>query len=191
MLSTLKFEDHNMKKLLLSAAVGAALLSSGAAQAVPWCHGGTIVEIADVNWSQAQILANFTGSVPGGVLDPEVYKTFHATHNYAQTFAGGGGGFGGYSVPGSGQVRVSVYAPYTYTNMVGPGYYYTSQGVSFKLDKCYTIPVMQHHLEVAELEVGGDDDGGGIVVKPFTGLEKIKDFYLAKPRGEEAVEPRR
>lgn len=168
-----------MKKLLVSAAIGAAFLSS-AAQAVPWCHKGTIVQIADVNWSQAQILANFTGSVPGGVLDPEVYTTFHATHNYAQTFSGGGGGFGGYSVPGSGQVRVITYAPYTLTNMVGPGYYYTSQGVSFKLEKCYTIAPMQHHLEVHELQVDGDDDGGGIVVKPFTGLEKMKEYYITE-----------
>jgi hypothetical protein len=130
-----------MKKLLIIAAVGATLLSS-VAQAEPWFHHGTIVQIANVNWSGAQIAANFTGSVLGGVADAEVYKTFTATHNYAQTFAGGGGGFGGYSVPGSGQVRVVPYAPNSYTNMVGPGYYYTSQGVSFKMDKCYTIPPM-------------------------------------------------
>jgi len=162
-----------MKKLLTCVAVGAAFLST-AAQAVPWCHQGTIVQIADVNWSQAQILANFTGSVPGGVVDPEVYTTFHATHNYANTFAGGGGGFGGYSVPGSGQVRVVPYAPYSYTNMVGPGYYYTSQGVSFKLDKCYTIAPMTHHLEVAELS---KDDGSGISVKPLGGLEALNEYW--------------
>lgn len=177
-----------MKKLLVSAAVGATFLLSNAAQAVPWCHKGTIVQIADVTWSQAQILANFTGTVPSGVLDPEVYTTFHATHNYAQTFSGGGGGFGGYSVPGSGQVRVVPYAPYSYTNMVGPGNYFTSQGVSFKLDKCYTIAPMQHHLEVAELSVdGGDDDGGGIVVKPYSGLEVMKEYW----KTEVVEEPRK
>jgi hypothetical protein len=162
-----------MKKLLIIAAVGATLLSS-VAQAVPWCHHGTIVQIANVNWSGAQIAANFTGSVPGGVADAEVYTTFTATHNYAQTFAGGGGGFGGYSVPGSGQVRVVPYAPNSYTNMVGPGYYYTSQGVSFKMDKCYTIPPMTHHHEVSELSV---DDGSGIVVKPLEGLEKLEVYW--------------
>lgn len=162
-----------MKKLLIVAAVGATFLSS-VAQAVPWCHKGTIVQIANVNWTGAQIAANFTGTVPGGVADAEVYKTFTATHNYAQTFAGGGGGFGGYSVPGSGQVRVVPYAPYTYTNMVGPGYYYTSQGVSFKLDKCYTIAPMTQHHEVHELSL---DDGSGIVVKPLDGLEKLELYW--------------
>lgn len=163
-----------INKKLLALSVGMAMLS-GVAQAVPWCHKGTIVEIADVNWSESQILANFTGSVPGGVADPEVYKTFHATHNYANTFAGGGGGFGGYSVPGSGQVRVRAYAPYTYTNMVGPGYYFTSQGVSFKMDKCYTIPPLTHHHEVKFVEPGDEGgDGGGIVFEPIEGLDVIK-----------------
>ena len=162
-----------MKKLLIAAAVGATFLSS-VAQAVPWCHQGTIVQIADVNWSGAQINANFTGSIPTYVADPEVYVTFTATSNYANTFAGGGGGFGGYSVPGSGQVRVIPYAPNSYTNMVGPGYYYTNQGVSFRLDKCYTIAPMVHHLEVAELS---SDDGSGIVVKPYEGLEKLTMYW--------------
>lgn len=173
-----------LNKKLLALTIGVAMFS-GVAQAVPWCHKGTIVEIADVNWSQAQILANFTGSVPGGVADPEVYKTFHATHNYANTFAGGGGGFGGYSVPGSGQVRVNAYAPYTYTNMVGPGYYHTSQGVKFKLNKCYTIPPLTHHYEVERLETGdGNSDGGGIVFDPIEGLDVIKKQWSAPEQTE-------
>ncbi len=167
-----------MKKLLVSAAVGAAFLASTAAQAVPWCYKGTIVQIADVSWSEAQINANFTGTVPAGVLDPEVYITATATNNYASTFTGGGGGFGGYSVPNSGQVRVIPYAPYTYTNMVGPGYYFTSQGVKFKMEKCYTIAPMTEHLEVADLVFDeGNGDGGGIVVKPLSGLDLLKDYW--------------
>ncbi len=174
-----------INKKLLALSVGVAMFS-GMAQAVPWCHKGTIVEIADVNWSQSQILANFTGSVPGGVLDPEVYTTFHATHNYANTFAGGGGGFGGYSVPGSGQVRVIPYAPYSYTNMVGPGHYYTSQGVSFKLDKCYTIPPLTHHHEVKFVEPGGEGgDSGGIVFDPIEGIEVIKKQWSEPREGEQ------
>ncbi len=161
---------------MISIAVGAALLST-TASAVPWCHRGTIVEIADVNWSQAQILANFSGGIPSGVLDPEYYTTYTATHNYAAGFAGGGGGFGGYSVPGSGQVRVTPYAPYTYTNMVGPGHYYTSQGVSFKMEKCYTIPPLTAHLEVRELEPG--DDSGGIIVKPYDGLQEMERYWTS------------
>jgi hypothetical protein len=162
-----------MKKLLIAAAIGSTLLSS-VAQAVPWCYKGTIVQIADVNWSESQILANFTGTVPGGVVDPEVYITSTATHIYANSFAGGGGSFGGYSVPGSGQVRVVPYAPYTYTNMVGPGYYFTSQGVRFKMDKCYTIAPLTAHLEVAELS---KEDGSGIVVKPLEGLEMLPKYW--------------
>lgn len=144
------------------------------AQAVPWCHGGTIVEFADVNWSESQILANFSGPIPGGVADPQYYITATATHNYAQTFVGGGGGFGGYSVPGSGQVRVRHYAPYTFTNMVGPGYYDTSQGVKFKMDKCYTIPPMTVHHE---LEVADEPDGGDIQVRPYEGLGAIQRYW--------------
>ena len=167
-----------INKKLLALSVGVAMFS-GVAQAVPWCHKGTIVEIADVSWTQSQILANFTGSVPAGVYDPESYITHTATHNYASTFAGGGGGFGGYSVPGSGQVRVIPYAPYTYTNMVGPGYYFTSQGVKFKLDKCYTIPPLTHHHEV-ELEFAEPGTGGGgIVFDPIEGLEVIKQQWSA------------
>ena len=47
-----------MKRKLLALTIGATLLS-GTTQAVPWCHGGTIVEIADVSWSQAQIHGQF------------------------------------------------------------------------------------------------------------------------------------
>jgi hypothetical protein len=165
-----------MKKKLIFSAIAATFLSS-VVQAVPWCHRGTIVQIADVQWTQAQILANFTGSVPGGVADPEVYKTSTATYNYASTFTGGGGGFGGYSVPSSGQVRVIPYAPYTYTNMIGPGYYFTSQGVKFKLEKCYTIPPMTEHLEVARLNP--DDDSGGIIFKPAEKLPALEHYWLA------------
>ena len=135
-------------------------------------------------------MANFSGSIPTGVYDPEYYVTATATFNYAATFAGGGGGFGGFSVPGSGQVNVVPYAPYTYTNMVGPGYYFTSQGVSFKLEKCYTIPPLTVHHEVAE--VSPDVGGGGIVFDPIEGLDAIKRHWR-QPVNEpidEAAPPR-
>ena len=165
-----------MKKGLLTIALGLGLMS-GAATAVPWCHKGTIVQIADVSWSQAQILANFSGSIPPSVYDPEYYVTYTATHAYASTFAGGGGGFGGYSVPGSGQVRVKPYAPYTYTNMVGPGHYFTSQGVQFKLEKCYTIPPLTQHLEVEKFDL--DDGAGGIIFRPYKRLRAMEQFWLS------------
>lgn len=160
-----------MNKLMIAATLVTSTLSL-TAEAVPWCYRGTVVEIADVNWTQGHINANFFGSVPSGVADPEVYITHTATHNYANTFAGGGGGFGGYSVPGSGQVKVVPYAPYTYTNMVGPGYYYTTQGVSFKLKKCYTIPPLVQDLSYERIEL---PDGPAVEFKPF---DKIKDVLL-------------
>lgn len=164
-----------MKKLIIGLAALAATLS-GITQAVPWCHRGTILQIADVNWNQSQILANFSGTIPAGVLDPEVYTTFNATANYASTFAGGGGGFGGYSVPGSGQVKVLPYAPNSYTNMVGPGNYFTSQGIQFRLKKCYTIPPM---TIVEDYEMISRPDGP-IIVKPFEHLEAISSYWDTK-----------
>ena len=171
-----------MKKSIISIAC-ALMFTTGIANAVPWCHQGTIVQIADVSWNQSQILANFTGSIPTGVTDPEHYITFTATHNYANTFAGGGGGFGGYSVPGSGQVKVEAYAPYSYTNMVGPGNYFTSQGVQFKLKKCYTIPPMTiQHEFVALDDISGDDlTGGDGVIKPYVELEAINKYWEKVP----------
>ncbi|MCL1038069.1 hypothetical protein L2750_13010 [Shewanella submarina] len=166
----------NKSNLLKISSLLLATSMAPLAQAVPWCHGGTIVQIADVSWTQSQIMANFSGPIPGGVADPEYYTAATATFNYAQTFAGGGGGFGGYSVPGSGQVRVRHYAPYTFTNMVGPGYYYTSQGIKFKLDKCYTIPPMTAHHEL-EVALPEDPDGGDIKVTPLEGLEEMPRYW--------------
>lgn len=150
-----------------------AATASMQTHAVPWCYKGTIVQIGDVNWTQAQILANFTGTVPVGVADAEVYKAFTASNNYASTFAGGGGGWGGYSVPGSGQVRVTHYAPYTLTNMVGPGYYFTSQGVKFKMHKCYTIPPLVRNVEVEKFKEPTD----GMKFEPLEGAEGATKYW--------------
>lgn len=167
----------NMKRPLPTFATLAGLLlaatASMQANAVPWCYKGTIVQIADVNWTQAQILANFTGSVPVGVADAEAYKAFTSSNNYASTFAGGGGGWGGYSVPGSGQVRVTPYAPYTLTNMVGPGYYYTTQGMKFKLHKCYTIPPLVRNVEVEKFKEPTD----GLKFEPLEGTEGATKYW--------------
>lgn len=170
---------RNVKTWPMLAATVALGFSSLAAQAVPWCYRGTIVTIANANWSQAQIMANFTGSVPSGVLDPEVYITSTSTAAYASTFAGGGGGFGGYSVPGSGQVRVTHLGPYTLTNMVGPGYYYTSQGVTFKLDKCYTFPPLIRAERLEKLEFPEQ----GVNFEPLEGTEGATKYWL-QPKTE-------
>jgi hypothetical protein len=151
------------------------LLSWGTAQAVPWCWRGTILEIQDVTWTETEIMMNFSGPIPAGVYDDEYYTTFTATHNYAATFAGGGGGFGGYSVPGSGQVKVQAYAPNSYVNMVGPGNYFTSDGVQFKLLKCYTVPPLTTVVDFATIL---EPDGPPIQVRPFEGLGNLRNYRV-------------
>lgn len=163
-----------MRKLVIALTAATALLSLSA-HAVPWCHGGTIVHIQTANWTGPQILANFYGAVPAGVADPEVYKAFTATSNYASTFSGGGGGFGGYSVPGSGTVRVTQTGPYTLTNMVGPGYYYVNQGVQFKLHKCYTIPPLVGVKEVVRMSP--DSPGSNTPFEPLPEVEAVKQYW--------------
>lgn len=163
-----------MRKLILAATAVTALFSLSA-HAVPWCHGGTIVHFQTANWSGAQLLTNFFGTVPSGVADPEVYKAFTATANYASTFSGGGGGFGGYSVPGSGTVRVTHTGPYTLTNMVGPGYYQTSQGVQFKLHKCYTIPPLVGVKEVVRMSP--DSPATNTPFTPLPEVAAVKQYW--------------
>lgn len=172
-----------MKTLSLIAA-SLVLLSSTAAQAVPWCWRGTIVEIQDVTWNGSQILTNFGGGpVPGGVLNPDYFKAYTAATTYASSFAGGGGGFGGYSVPGSGEVLVFAYAPTNYTN--GPiGSYNVAQGISFKLKKCYTIvPLTAVAFDVIALP----DVETPIVGKPYKGLGGLRKYMERAP--EDCFDP--
>ncbi|MCO7224719.1 hypothetical protein [Pleionea sp. CnH1-48] len=154
---------NNLRKLF----VVTAMTLSGAASAVPWCHGGTIVEIANISWTQSGINTHFTGPIPGGVVDPQRYIAWEASHNYAGYFAGGGG-WG--NVPGKGQVRVRPYAPYTYTNMVSG--YHTSQGLSFKLDKCYATPPLVEIKEKEKLEV----------LKPLDGIDGMERYWRQADR---------
>ncbi len=175
-----------MKKIKYKKSIGLLIVAAGMAttiaQAVPWCHKGTIVQIADVHWGESSILANYPGGVPGG-LPPVIYGnvdthiTFTSTNQYANSFAGGGGSFGGYSVPGSGQVLVHPYAPHNYTN--APSLYSTSEGVKFKLKKCYTIPPL---VEVFELEkfvgpVLPGEPGGPVVFEPLERIEEMRAYW--------------
>ncbi|MCX7552281.1 hypothetical protein OS175_00195 [Marinicella sp. S1101] len=175
-----------MKKFNLKKSITAALvitgLSASLAHAVPWCHQGTIVQIADVNWGESSIIANYPGSIPADIPpwvtgNVDMHITFMATHTYASGFAGGGGGFGGYSVPGSGQVKVYAYAPYNY--ITAPSLYSTAQGVQFKLKKCYTIPPMVAVKELRELELpwspGGQDNP--VSVRPLERLQELDAYW--------------
>ena len=171
-----------MKKNILKKSIGmiivAAGLSSTVAQAEQWCNHGTIVQIADVNWGESSILANYPGVVPPWVVgNVDMHITFMATNEYASGFAGGGGGFGGYSVPGSGQVRVDAYAPHNY--ITAPSLYSTAQGVKFRIEKCYTIPPMVAVHELFEFEgpVVPGDPNSPIGFEPLERLPEIKEYW--------------
>ena len=141
-----------MKKFTVKAIAVLGVIASGHAAAVPWCHGGTIVEVANVSWSGATTVAMASPiPAPPSVLDPERYQVFHATDNFCQSYAGGGGPPWGNPVPGAGSVRTIITGPHILTNTVND--YALSMGVSFKCEKCYTIP-------------------------PY---EKLQDFELAEP----------
>ena len=72
---------NNRIKKTIGMAIIAAGLSSSIAQAVPWCHQGTIVQIADVNWGESSILANYPGVVPPWVVgNVDMHITFMADH---------------------------------------------------------------------------------------------------------------
>lgn len=174
-----------MKNHQLKTTVGmmiiAAGLSSTIAQAVPWCHQGTIVQIADVNWGESSILANYPGVVPPWVVgNVDMHITFMSTNQYASGFAGGGGGFGGYSVPGSGQVKVYAYAPHNY--ITAPSLYSTSEGVKFKMKKCYTIPPMTQHHELSEIALpwtpgNPNNPDNPISIEPLEYVQELKAYW--------------
>lgn len=175
-----------MKNKKLKKTIGlmivAAGLSSTIAQAVPWCHQGTIVQIADVNWGESSIIANYPGSIPGDIPpwvvgNVDMHITFMSTHQYASGFAGGGGGFGGYSVPNSGQVKVYAYAPHNY--ITAPSLYSTAEGVKFKLKKCYTIPPMTvvHELYEVALPWSPSTPDNPISIKPMERIQGLDAYW--------------
>lgn len=128
-----------MNKLTAKAIVLCGVMASGHAAAVPWCHGGTIVEVANVTWSGDTTVAMASViPAPPSVVDPDRYQVFHATSNFCQGYAGGGGPIWGNPVSGAGSVRTIITGPFILTNTVNN--YDLSMGVSFKCEKCYTLP---------------------------------------------------
>lgn len=163
-------------------------------QAVPWCHNGTIVQIADVSWNESSIEANYPGTLPDSIPDwvvgnVNMHIAFVSTNHYASTFIGGGGGFGDYTVSNSGDVRVEAYGPHNY--ITAPSLYHISQGVQFKIKKCYTVPPMTAVKERFQfspdiigpeiIDVNGS--GGAIKVKALDGLEQIQQYWLKSRQG--------
>jgi hypothetical protein len=121
------------------------------ASAVPWCHRGTIVTVANVSWNGSTNVAMSSGiAVPPGVSDAERYQVFYSTNNYCQAYAGGGGPTWGWSVPGAGSVSTFTTGPYVLTNTVNN--YDLNMGVSFNCKKCYSIAPYYEHKEMKHLE---------------------------------------
>lgn len=142
--------NHALKVL----ATATALLS-GAAQAVPWCWNGTIINnYASKNFSYAELSAVETQMVniadPGYLLalDKPVYVASTAAWTHGQLYAGAAGPNWN-NVPGHGQIRTRIVAPYSITNMVGPGAYSLSQGLQAKYDKCFGGPIPLRERDVA------------------------------------------
>ncbi len=127
-----------MKMNTLKIILGMSVFIAGSASAVPWCHGGTIVDVATVNWS-GYVTENMAGSIPVPPLvdSPARYQAYHAAHNYCSTYQGGGGPIFGPSVPGAGSVSSVITGPHVLTNTVNN--YELSMGLSFKCEKCYSI----------------------------------------------------
>ncbi len=178
---------NNTFKKSISLLIVAAGLSSSVAQAVTWCHGGTIVQIADVNWGESSIIANYPGSIPGDIPlwvvgNVNIHITSTSTNQYANGFAGGGGGFGGYSVANSGEVKVEAYAPHNY--ITAPSLYSTAEGVKFKLKKCYTIPPMTAVRERHEIALPwnpGTPDNP-ISIKPLEHIQGLNTYWEQSQR---------
>lgn len=144
-----------MKIKKLKTALGLTVLIASQASAVPWCHRGTIVEVADVVWSGSTTVAMGSAyTAPPSVVDEDRYQVFHATNDYCQSYAGGGGPIWWNNVPGAGTVNTIPYAPYILTNTVND--YDLSMGVSFKCEKCYSIPPYEviHDFELAKPMTG-------------------------------------
>jgi hypothetical protein len=119
------------------------LVLSGDAQAVPWCHKGKIAVISTQAWDANQILAHFalvpsTPAVCSGVIAPtnvDYCKTFYATEHFARSLAGGNPGRSCRQQPPDVMTtRAIPTGPTTYTQ---GGNYDVSQGVQFRVEKCF------------------------------------------------------
>ena len=134
----------NLRKTTMIAIAIAGLTAATSASAVPWCHGGTIVTVADVQWNHADLLYQTQNiTAPPNVYNEDYYLAWTAGSNYCQSYAGGAGPNLG--VPGNGSVNFVPYAPFSFTNTLS---YQLHGGLSFECEKCYAIPPMRRAREV-------------------------------------------
>lgn len=123
---------------LLTALAATSLFLAGSVQAVPWCHGGHIVTVADVTWDYNDLLNETSGmTVPPNVINGDYYLAHTAGANYCQAYTGGGGPG---NVPGKGTVSFVPYAPYSFTNGFN---YQLFHGLQFECNKCYAVPPLE------------------------------------------------
>lgn len=129
--------------LLAIAIAGLTGASVAIAERPSWCAGGTVVNVADVQWNHAQLLNQTQNiSVPPYTSNPDYYQAFHAANNHCQTYAGGAGPSLG--VADNGSVTFEVYAPWSYLHTIN---YQLSHGLSFECNKCYAIPPLVRRRE--------------------------------------------
>lgn len=130
-----------MKRIIVGALLG--LAAAATAHAVPWCHRGHIYQVADITFTEQDLLnwanANIDWNNPPNVANLDYYIAFHASHEACQHYAGWTGPTWG--VPGAGQVIAEVYAPSSYgTTLDG---YTISQGLKFRCMKCSPLPIAE------------------------------------------------
>ncbi|MCX7545819.1 hypothetical protein [Marinicella gelatinilytica] len=151
-----------MKIKSLKLMLGLSVFIAGSVSAETWCNGGTIVNVATVNWT-GTVNENIAGNiiVPPGNNDPERYQAQHAAANYCSTYKGGGGPTFGPVVTGAGSVSTIITGPFTYTNTTNN--YELYMGLNFECKKCYSIPP---YKEIFELKI----------VKPLPGTEGNAEY---------------
>jgi len=111
-----------------------ALTAAAHAHAVPWCHRGHIVEVANYSLDGGQLTAF---AAANGITDHYWAGSF-AAYQTCQAHVGWSGPT--FGVPGAGQVDGLPYAP---SGLLSGNGYHMSQGVSFRCMKCFPLRVIK------------------------------------------------
>ncbi len=167
----------NPYKLLLPLIFMAASGLSVPAHAIPWCQGGTIVTLHTHVLDETALLYHFGNqTIPPNVdpVDEDRYIASTVAWGLAYPHAGGGGGWGGWSVPNAGEVEADVFAPNSYVSQI---IYSLSEGLGFDVKKCFTIPPMVQ----VEWDLDSVDNGGVGGANPLPYVKGIERFWESVP----------
>jgi hypothetical protein len=112
-----------MKRLLLS--VMLVLGAVSAAEAVPPCYPGSVVNVGPQRYLSATYLSNWwaTHTVPSNVANPHYYVAFHATDEYCKALYGN-------------SAWAVITGPYALTNTVNGTIW---GGAYFQCKKCSNV----------------------------------------------------